>query len=161
MEYQRPSFLQSCVSGCLTRIFIRFFLAGAIFLAGIVWYTVEGLFQPRLSTSSNEVRTIPTSRPQGETLATVRPFTPRPSRTATTADTYGSTMFVTANALFVRSGPGSEYDAIGTLSHCDTVWLLALSGNGWVHVKVGLLDGYEGYVAEKYVSARRGDCPPP
>lgn len=74
-------------------------------------------------------------------------------QTATPRPSAGVRLYVTANALTVRAGPGGDYAAVGFLEMCDVVTLPTGTGD-WLHVQTPV---GAGYVARKYVSAT-ADC---
>lgn len=53
----------------------------------------------------------------------------------------GTTQYVTVTSLNVRSGPGTNYGKVGTLSMGDKITTYSQSGD-WVYVKTSSLDGY-------------------
>lgn len=62
----------------------------------------------------------------------------------------GDYIVTASNALNVRKGPGTEYDAIDTVHRGDR--LIAGARNGWLPV---MHDGVIGWVSEKYLEAVR------
>ncbi|MFD1775271.1 N-acetylmuramoyl-L-alanine amidase [Paenibacillus rhizophilus] len=74
------------------------------------------------------------------------------SRTAANVHTAGgrSTATVTADSLRIRSGPGTGYDAVGSLKARDIVTVLSRR-SGWLNIRTA--SGAAGWVAEPYVTA--------
>lgn len=76
-------------------------------------------------------------------------FTPAP-----TAVPQGRSGTVTAAALNLRGGPGTQFPIIYRLKKGDPLVILADLGQ-WLHVRVGIGSGYslDGYVFKKFVAA--------
>lgn len=73
--------------------------------------------------------------------------------TAVTTTTTAATpqeYIVNASSLFVRSGPSTESERIGSLFQGDVLDVIALEGE-WYHIRY---DGGEGYVHKDYVTAK-------
>lgn len=62
------------------------------------------------------------------------------------------------NGLNVRSGPGTEYPAMGGLANGSQVVVVSITKNGWYHIHYLHKDGYaaEGYVRGDYLQLNRG-----
>ena len=73
--------------------------------------------------------------------------TPEPTTTTTTAPR--NVMVVTADSLNVRTGPGTDYDVLGTLSQGEEVVVLALEGD-WYRIRY---QSSEAYVHADYLMA--------
>ncbi|MDT3427636.1 N-acetylmuramoyl-L-alanine amidase [Paenibacillus forsythiae] len=78
-----------------------------------------------------------------------------PSQTAVAAATRlaarsPSTATVTADSLRIRSGPGTDYDVVGSLQARAAVTILSRR-SGWLNIRTA--GGAVGWVAEPYVSA--------
>ncbi len=61
---------------------------------------------------------------------------------------------VTASAVNLRAGPGTQYDRIGRLTRGQDVRVLQDPGNGWIKLRVGA-SGRVGWMAERLVSAAK------
>ena len=66
-----------------------------------------------------------------------------------------TTKYVTANALNVRSGPGTNYSKVGSLSKGTEVTVHS-SSNGWAKITSSSVSGY---VSEQYLSATKPSTP--
>ena len=64
------------------------------------------------------------------------------------------TVSVGSGGLNVRSGPGTDYDVIGSLWNGSTVTILEDPGNGWYKVSYTNADGAasEGYISSTFIS---------
>ena len=82
------------------------------------------------------------------TTTTTTKTTTTTTKTTTTASAV-KTGKVTANLLNVRSGAGTSYSVISTLSKGTTVTILGTSGT-WYQIK--LANGKTGYVSKEYIS---------
>lgn len=67
-------------------------------------------------------------------------------------ETIDKQYYVSASALNVRQGPGTEYEIITTISLNTQVHATGLCENGWYRVNV---DGIAGYVSGYYLSANK------
>lgn len=103
------------------------------------------------------------------TVDETRPATPSTPSTATTAPstaTPGTTTSVTSGSrgvisnassgLRVRSGPGSDNEAIASLSNGSEITILEDTGSGWYKISFIASGGRttEGYVSKDYVTVR-------
>ena len=83
---------------------------------------------------------------------TTRPTTTTPAGTKPTLEngrlTFPLTVWVTADSMRVRSGPGTRFDAIGGTRKGDT-WTAVAKEGDWF--KIEFTDGKEGYVNAQYV----------
>ena len=67
-------------------------------------------------------------------------------------ETVDKQYYVSASALNVRTGPGTEHDIITTIAMNTQVHATGLCENGWYRVKV---NGVAGYVSGSYLSATK------
>ena len=82
------------------------------------------------------------------TTAATTAATTAKATTATTASSNLGTCTITADYLYVRSGPGTKYAVVGGLGYGKTVQVLEKNGS-WIKVK--LSDSKSGWVYSSYV----------
>ena len=75
------------------------------------------------------------------------------SSSTTPSTTSSKTVYITASALNVRSGPGTSYGVVGGLSKGKSATVVGTSGS-WYKIKYG--SGY-GYISSKYTSSSAVD----
>lgn len=81
------------------------------------------------------------------------PATQAPSGSGGTAVGKTGTIKNAGGGLNVRSGPGTSYNRIGSLSNGQTVSILEDAGNGWYKISfTGTNGAVEGYIMGDYVS---------
>lgn len=90
----------------------------------------------------------------GQYISLAEPKAPAPSAPPV-AEQAGTTGTVSASSLNVRSGPGSSYGKLGTLSSGKQVTILETQ-NGWHRIN---FNGKTGYVSTQYVTLAKAQQP--
>jgi uncharacterized protein YgiM (DUF1202 family) len=68
------------------------------------------------------------------------------------ADPSTKVVYVTASAVNVREGPGTNYAVLGRLTRGETATLVWSDDTGWSRIRIEG-DGMEGFIASSYVSS--------
>lgn len=81
------------------------------------------------------------------TPSTTTPTTTTPSNTTPSTSNTSTTLTVTGNTLRVRTGPGTNYEVVASLSKGEKVTKLGVEGD-WYRVQTS--DGKTGYISSQY-----------
>lgn len=81
------------------------------------------------------------------TPSTTTPTTTTPTTTTPSTSNTSTTLTVTGNTLRVRTGPGTNYEVVASLSKGEKVTKLGVEGD-WYRVQTS--DGKTGYISSQY-----------